>query len=800
MRVRLCARELWTERIDTAHHARRMRHTTLVPDARSRSAVGLFIVAFIAQGACQKLGYNNCADWCTKWSCARPFCKGCGSQVGCQDHPPPPAVPPHPPPAPVAPSFDYHNIAPGALVFETSEGQILANNEPFNIKGVNWPGSEGRAGPPHGLDKHNISFYMEWMREHSFNAVRLLFNHEMVLDDTLLARTSTGSWESEELAHLTYLRMFKKIAEVAAESGILVLMAAHRLAATKWPGDGLWYDNQQTETKVMQSWRKISEALCSQWNVFGVDLVNEPYAASWGKPQGPAMDWPAAASRMGNEVLTSCGRWLIFVEGVGYSPGAPGMDKPSDGIWWGENLAGVHTTHVRLSDQTKLVYSPHTYGPSVFNQPYFRSPSFPDNMEDLWTKRFGFVREETGTPVVIGELGGSYVGKDKVWQDWAIHYLKNEGMGVFYFSLQPTKGIGGLLKADWTNEERSKIDLLKQLPSTDVLLLKAQASPPVPPPPSPILPPAMPPPTRPPPPPPVPDPLMMLVRLLTPSPPRPPPSPSPQPLPPVPPSSPSPPSPPPPPPPPPPRIQPAPPPPPSPPPLPSPPPPSPPPPPHLPPPSPPASLGSRVQAMVHQLLDALHHRLAGPTGSSRLFVIALFAGGGMLLGLGCLALFVILCCCTGNRRVRPGGRSRYALTSYNDEEGDGRDDDDDDDEGEHDDEEDEEEEEEDDYDPRPRRAFGGRGQPARTTKVLARAVPRKKAVKPKGGRRRALDSDGTAAAPPPVPVIGDQWFEELSGRGGMASAPAAVAIMSGSSIADAQEHDTSTTAPVMARV
>ena len=32
--------------------------------------------------------------------------------------------------------------------------KLYANGEVLNIKGVNWFGSEGRSGPPLGLDKH----------------------------------------------------------------------------------------------------------------------------------------------------------------------------------------------------------------------------------------------------------------------------------------------------------------------------------------------------------------------------------------------------------------------------------------------------------------------------------------------------------------------------------------------------------------------------------------------------------------------------------------------------------------------
>lgn len=103
----------------------------------------------------------------------------------------------------------------------------------------------------------------------------------------------------------------------------------------------------------------MAGVLCGQWNVFAADLQNEPHASSWGKGD-PATDWGLAAGRLGNHVLQACPRWMIFVEGVGFEPGAPGMDSGGAGIWWGENLAGAKVKHVPLSDMSKLVYSPHT--------------------------------------------------------------------------------------------------------------------------------------------------------------------------------------------------------------------------------------------------------------------------------------------------------------------------------------------------------------------------------------------------------------------------------------------------------
>lgn len=99
----------------------------------------------------------------------------------------------------------------------------------------------------------------------------------------------------------------------------------------------------------------------------------------------------------------------------------------------------------------------HTYGPSVYDQKYFSDPMFPYNMAAIWEKRFGFLQKETGVPVVIGEMGGFYTGKDRAWQDWAFAFMRDRGIGVFYFALNPgSEDTGGLLQADWTHPEAAK--------------------------------------------------------------------------------------------------------------------------------------------------------------------------------------------------------------------------------------------------------------------------------------------------------------------------------------------------------
>ena len=311
---------------------------------------------------------------------------------------------------------------------------------------------------------------MDFLKRNRFNAIRLLFNHDYVMKNDIVHAPE----EATVLFQTRYIDMFLVLAREAAARGILVMVACHRIKHDAWPGAGLWYDESLgfPEARVLESWTKLAGALCGQWNIFAADLQNEPHASSWGK-QLPT-DWNHAAERIGNHVLSHCPRWLIMVEGVGYTPGAPNGDDPGAGFWWGENLVGARVAPVYLRDQTKLVYSPHVYGPSVYQQHYFESPLFPTNMPGVWDEHFAFAQKETGRPIVLGEIGGKYSDQDRQWQDWALPYMAKQGFGLFYFALNPdSEDTGGLVLSDWSvpkvgSLERDKLTALAIFPSTDV--------------------------------------------------------------------------------------------------------------------------------------------------------------------------------------------------------------------------------------------------------------------------------------------------------------------------------------------
>lgn len=245
----------------------------------------------------------------------------------------------------------------------------------------------------------------------------------------------------------------------------------------------------------------------------------------------PEQRWDTLASDLGNTVLDKCPRWVIFAEGVGHcmvdsqvgcpSPSSVGQDVRV-ATWWGENLQGALRYPIKLKLPNKLVLSPHVYGPSVSNQPYFTEKGFPDNLPAIWRLQWGHIPLRSGTPVVLGEWGGRYEGADKVWQEKLAGFLAdpaNKIAGSFYWSLNPeSRDTGGILEA-WSKDagqpDGRKLALLRRIPATHILTRAERRDglapmPPSPPhpnmPPHPPIPPSPHPPPPSPPPPPLPHP------------------------------------------------------------------------------------------------------------------------------------------------------------------------------------------------------------------------------------------------------------------------------------------------------
>jgi endoglucanase len=259
-----------------------------------------------------------------------------------------------------------------------------------------------------------------------------------------------------DLKGLQGLALMDRIIQGAHKAGLKVILDRHDPSADQRPA--LWYTDQVPQTRWMQDWVMLAQHYKGNNTVIGADLDNEPHSpATWGDGN-PNTDWRLAAEKTGNAVLAVNPQWLIIVEGIDVYHG--------DAYWWGGNLEGAAQYPVVLSKSNKLVYSAHDYGPSVYNEQWFKvsSPSvLTHTLPAIWDKHWGYLQKNGIAPVFMGEFGGPSMGQDAegVWQRTLVSYLHTQNISYAYWAWNADSGdTGGILNNDWTTINQSKVDVL----------------------------------------------------------------------------------------------------------------------------------------------------------------------------------------------------------------------------------------------------------------------------------------------------------------------------------------------------
>ncbi|NJR50205.1 MAG: cellulase family glycosylhydrolase [Leptolyngbyaceae cyanobacterium CSU_1_3] len=328
------------------------------------------------------------------------------------------------------------------------------------LRGVNWFGLETEAHTPHGLWLRDYKEMLGQIKSLGYNTIRLPYSVQG-LRESKVSGINFDLGSNRELQGKTPLEVMDLLIQEAGRQGLLILLDSHRLNNQRIPE--LWYGDGFTEADWIGTWTMLAERYKNQPNVIGADLKNEPHGrASWGT-NNKATDWRLAAERSGNAILKVNRNWLIVVEGV--ENNVPGQRLKRH--WMGGNLEGVRRFPVRLSVRNQLVYSPHEYGPGVFNQPWFAERSFPRNMPDRWETGFFYIARQKIAPILVGELGGRQVdavSKEGIWQRKFVDFLQRNKLSFAYWSWNPnSKDTGGILLDDWKAIDQPKQQLLSQL-------------------------------------------------------------------------------------------------------------------------------------------------------------------------------------------------------------------------------------------------------------------------------------------------------------------------------------------------
>jgi len=321
------------------------------------------------------------------------------------------------------------------LEWTTGKGQIWVNDLPYNLKGINWDGFSTTQGAWSGLNYHPYKDILSWLQKNGFNTIRLMFHLDLVTQDQQPQQGQIDYNKNPDLKGLTSMEILQKVVVAGADYGISFMLDMHSFSPYIWNkyDSGLWYDSTHSEADVLHCWDLLMQRFKSQWNIIGMDLINEPYNTTWGTGN-ISSDWNLAVQRIANHIHATGGpSYLIFVEGNWDSPVC------KDNCYWGEDLTGVHTHPIVINHQNKLLYSAHSYGPP--GQVYFNTSNFPNNMPGIWEDHYGFIPAATGVPIMVGEFRlGGWGDPPTEWQrqwfntfiDWAI----SKNIPLFYFVLE----------------------------------------------------------------------------------------------------------------------------------------------------------------------------------------------------------------------------------------------------------------------------------------------------------------------------------------------------------------------------
>lgn len=343
----------------------------------------------------------------------------------------------------------------------TSAGQkLFKDGSEIKLFGLNWFGLETSNHVLHGLwTGRGLADFLADFKSKGFTALRLPVSPETINPGFAITGGPGNGPDFSTLNGKDGRAALEFTLAQTQAAGMFVLIDFHTCSPTML-GAGEPNDPTQCPGYSLAKWladlRTLATLSKTFTNVIGIDLANEPHGATWAS-------WSSLASQGGQAVLGVNPNLTIWVEGVGNASASGGL-----GANWGQNL--FEAVAISGIPANRLVFSPHSYGPSVAAQSYFSDSSYPNNMPGIWDTLFGHLVGQ-GFTVVSGEFGGHYTTSstpaqnDKLWQDSYVTYLINKGIkNNFYWAVNPNSGdTGGVLLDDWLTWDNGKLLLLQRL-------------------------------------------------------------------------------------------------------------------------------------------------------------------------------------------------------------------------------------------------------------------------------------------------------------------------------------------------
>lgn len=393
------------------------------------------------------------------------------------------------------------------------------------LTGANWFGMNCTENFPHGLWSADADELLSSVADHGINIIRFPISTELLLSwmngEPYKPVGLTASKDpyymfnpdfcDENGDTMDSMGIFDVLMKKCKKYGIKALIDIHSPAShNSGHNYNLWYyepsaadaDNMAANSKTgeeitydmwIESVTWLAEKYKNDDTIIAYDLKNEPHGkrgyngttcptdiAKWDDSED-LNNWAFAATECGNSILDENPNALILIEGVEQYPKtekgytydtadiwqASADVSPWYGAWWGGNLRGVKDYPIDFGSKSRnsqIVYSPHDYGPSVYNQTWFDKDFTTQTLlGDYWYDTWAYINDQDIAPLLIGEWGGHMDGgKNQKWMELLRDYMIDNHINHTFWCLNPNSGdTGGLLDSSFTVWDDEKYDLFE---------------------------------------------------------------------------------------------------------------------------------------------------------------------------------------------------------------------------------------------------------------------------------------------------------------------------------------------------
>jgi len=379
------------------------------------------------------------------------------------------------------------------------------------LTGANWFGFNCSENVVHG-SWYDVKNLMKSIADRGIGLIRIPISSELLCSWMNGTPNPTSSVSADNSPYHTInadfydpatkgtkdsMQIFDIMMGYCKELGIKVMVDVHSPHADNsghtYP---LWYGLETktagviTTDKWIDSLTWLVDKYKNDDTILAVDLKNEPHGKRNYKAEIPTdmakwddstdeNNWKYAAEKCSKSVLAANPNILVMIEGVeqtpkydkGFTYATPDIWQSSDADspyvrgWWGGVLSGVKKYPINLGDlNSQVVYSPHDYGPSVYNQVWFDKDFTRQTLlDDYWYNAWAFIDDQGIAPLLIGEWGGHMDGgKNQKWMELLRDYMIEKRINHTFWCINPNSGdTGGLIGYDWTTWDEAKYGLLK---------------------------------------------------------------------------------------------------------------------------------------------------------------------------------------------------------------------------------------------------------------------------------------------------------------------------------------------------